>query len=124
MKILIVDDDDALLSFLAKELESRGYEVFQTHFGDSGLSLYKKDAPWEFILTDYRFIPGAKIKDGVQLVAAIHGISPLQRMAIMTTEPKEVKRKPPDALRRLPLLRKPFKLEEVLRLLRQPVLPL
>jgi hypothetical protein len=42
MKILIVDDDDALRSLLAEELEVGGYEVLQTHFGDGGLHLYQK----------------------------------------------------------------------------------
>jgi len=124
MKILLVDDDDALLSFLAKKLEEGGFEVLQTHFGDGGLTLYEKNGPWEFVLSDYLFVPGVKIKDGVQLVTAIHGINPFQQMAIMTADPEEAKRKLPAALRGLPILRKPFKLGQVLRLLRQPVLPL
>jgi CheY-like chemotaxis protein len=107
MKILIVDDEDALLSFLAKELEARGCEVLQTHIGDGGLCLYKKDGPFAFVLSDYRFIPGTKIKDGVQLVEAIHEINPLQRMAIMTADPKEARGKLPKALRDLPVLRRP-----------------
>jgi DNA-binding NtrC family response regulator len=76
------------------------------------------------VLSDHRFVPGPKIKDGVQLVAAIHEINPLQQMAIMTAHPKEAKRNLPAPLRGLPFLRKPFKVEQVLRLLRQPVLPL
>jgi len=52
MKILLVDDDDALLSFLAKKLEEGGYEVLQTHFGDGGLHLYQTHGPWEFVLSD------------------------------------------------------------------------
>jgi CheY-like chemotaxis protein len=66
MKILIVDDDDVLVAFLAKELEARGCEILQTHFGDGGLSLYKKDGPFTFVLADYRFIPGTRIKDCMQ----------------------------------------------------------
>jgi len=119
-----VDDDDALRGFLAKELEGRGFEVLQTHFGDGGLDLYQKDGPFAFVLSDYRFVPGAKIKDGVQLVTAIHGINPLQRMAIMTADPYEAREKLPKALWLLPVLRKPFRIEQVLRLLREPVLPL
>jgi DNA-binding NtrC family response regulator len=124
MKILLVEDDDALLWFLAKELEARGYEVLQTHTGDGGLYLYKKEGPFKFVLSDYRFIPGMKIKDGVQLVTAIREINPLQRMAMMTAEPKGARGKLPNALRDLQVLRKPFKLEQLLRLLREPVLPL
>jgi len=44
-------------------------------------------------------------------------------MAIMTADPKEVREKLPKALRNLPVLRKPFSIEELLRLLRQPALP-
>jgi DNA-binding NtrC family response regulator len=124
MKVLLVEDDEALLWFLAKELEARGYEVLQTHTGDGGLYLYKKNGPFEFVLSDYSFISGTKIKDGVQLVTAIHEINPLQRMAMMTAEPKKARGKLPNALRDLQVLRKPFKLERLLRLLREPVLPL
>jgi DNA-binding NtrC family response regulator len=123
VKILIVDDDDDLVAFLAKELEARGCEILQTHFGDGGLKLYNRYGPWAFVLSDYRFIPGTQIKDGVELVTAIHGINPFQQMAIMTADPKETRDKPPEALRHLPVLRKHFRLEQLLRLLRQPVLP-
>jgi DNA-binding NtrC family response regulator len=124
MKILIVDDDDVLVEFLAKELEARGFEILQTHFGDGGRKLYNRYVPFEFVLSDYRFIPGTQIKDGVQLVTAIHGINPHQRMALMTAVPEQARRNLPEALRHLTVLRKHFRLEQVLRLLRQPVLPL
>ena len=112
-----------LLAFLAKELEARGCEILQTHFGDGGFKLYNRYGPWAFVLSDYRFIPGTQIKDGVELVTTIHGINPFQQMAIMTADPKETRDKLPEALRHLPVLKKHFRLEQLLRLLRQPVLP-
>jgi hypothetical protein len=75
MKILIVGSDDALLSSLAEEQECRDFGVLPTHFGDGGLSLSKKDGPFAFVLIDYRFIPGTRIKDSLQLMAAIHLIN-------------------------------------------------
>jgi len=87
------------------------------------LSLFKKDGPFAFVLADYRYIPGVKIKDFTELVTAIHVISPFQQMAIMTADSKEAREELPEALRYLPLLRKPFGIEQVLRLLRQPGLP-
>jgi CheY-like chemotaxis protein len=124
MKILIVSGDDALLCTLTEELESRDFEVLATHFGDGGLSLYKKDGPWEFVLVDYRFSPGTKIRDAAQLATAIHLINPFQPMAVMTANPKEAREKLPQDLRHLSVIGKPFQLEQLLRLLRQPVLPL
>jgi DNA-binding NtrC family response regulator len=124
MKILIVDDDDVLRSHLAKELEARAFEVLQAQSGDEGLHVYQKNGPWELVLTDYRFFPGTKIKDGAQLVTAIHGLNPLQQMAIMTSDPQGARRNLPRALRVLLILRKPFRMEQVIRLLRQSVLPL
>jgi|SRR5580692_3518471 DNA-binding response OmpR family regulator len=123
MKILIVGGGDARLSPLNKELQSRDFEVISTYFGDAALSLYKKDGPWEFVLADYLFFPGVIIKDCMQLVAAIHLINPFQQMAIMTAESKEAREKLPGGLGGLPILRKPFRIEQLLRLMRQPVLP-
>jgi hypothetical protein len=60
----------------------------------------------------------------VQLVTAIHGINTVQRMALMTAHHREAREKLPQVLRYLPVLRKPFRIEQVLRLLREPVLPL
>jgi two-component system, cell cycle sensor histidine kinase and response regulator CckA len=122
MNILVVDDDDALRSYLARELEARDYKVVQTHFGDGGLHLYQKSGPWEFVLSDYRFIPGVRIKDGAQLLAAIHRINPHQQMGMMTSDPKEAREKLPQSLQHLPVLKKPFRMEQLVRLLRQPVL--
>jgi hypothetical protein len=45
-------------------------------------------------------------------------------MAIMTADPKEDREKLPKALWLLPVLLKPFTVEQLLRALREPVLPL
>jgi CheY-like chemotaxis protein len=124
MKILIVEDLDGSRSLLAKELESRGFEVLRACSGDGGWYLLQKHGPFELVLSDCRFVPGSKIKDGAQLMAAIHGINPYQQMAIMTPDPQSARRNLPKDLRHLPVLRKPFEIGEALRLLRQPVLPL
>lgn len=62
MRILIVEDDSTLLSFLARELETGGYEVPQTHFGDGGLDIYKKDGPFSFVLSDIASSPVRRSK--------------------------------------------------------------
>jgi CheY-like chemotaxis protein len=123
MKILIAGGDDAFLSSLTEELESRDFEVLPTHFGDGALSLYKKDGRLAFVLADYRFIPGTQVKDCLELVTAIHEINAFQQMAIVFASPKETRERP-QALQHVPVLRKPFHIEQLLRLLRQHVPPL
>jgi CheY-like chemotaxis protein len=118
MKILIVDDDEVLRAHLAEALEACAFDVLEAQSGDAALYLYQKKAPWEFVLSDYRFFPGMKIKDGVELVTAIQGINPFQQMAMMTSDTQGARRNLPRDLRHLPILRKPFRFEEVLRLLR------
>jgi hypothetical protein len=124
MKILIVGGGDSLLSSLTEELESGDFEILPTHFGDAVLDLYKKHGPLAVVLDDYRFIPGVGIKGCMELMTAIHLINPFQQMAILSAEANEVRRNLPLALRHIPVLRKPFRIEQVLRLLRQPVLSL
>jgi hypothetical protein len=63
MKLLIVDGDDALRSLLAKELKERGIETRQSCNGDEAFYVWQQLGPWELVLSDYRFIPGVKIKD-------------------------------------------------------------
>jgi CheY-like chemotaxis protein len=49
MKILLVDDDDALLSFLAKDLENRRCEVHRSSSGDDALHVWQRGQD-EFVL--------------------------------------------------------------------------
>jgi hypothetical protein len=57
-------------------------------------------------------------------VTAIHMINPFQQMGLMTANPEEARDRLPLPLQHLPVLRMPFRIEQMLRLLRQPVLPL
>jgi hypothetical protein len=93
MKILIVDGDDTLLSILAGELESRGFEVVPMHLGDGDCRSAKRKARLNSFFPNYRFIPCPEIKDGAQLLSAIHRINPFQGTAMMTSEPKDAPRK-------------------------------
>jgi DNA-binding NtrC family response regulator len=124
MMILLVDDDDGLRSMVASELELRGCDVRQCSSGDEAFYVWQRSTPWELVLTDFLFFPDARIENGAQLVTAIHGINPLQQMAIMTADPQAARRNLPKALRGLPILRKPFRIEQVLGLLQQPLLSL
>ncbi len=52
IKILVVDDDTYIRSFLKKRLTAHGYEVFLAENGEEGLTLATKENP-EIIISDW-----------------------------------------------------------------------
>jgi ActR/RegA family two-component response regulator len=115
-RILIVDDDDVLCEHLRQKLEARGFEVWSECSGDAGLSSYLYNGQWDYVLSDFRFIPGEEIKTGLDLVKAILKVNPEQKVILQSSEP-------PEACP-CPTLRKPYKLEQLLQQLREFVQPL
>lgn len=71
IRILIVDDDDALRTALSRTLRANGYEVDQAGDAPEALGVIDRAAP-DVILTDI-MMPGG---DGVELINAIRGRSP------------------------------------------------
>ena len=49
--ILLIDDDDALRTMLARLLERRGYEVHEAVDGEEGISLFNIKEP-DIVITD------------------------------------------------------------------------
>ena len=115
MKILVVDDDEAVLQWVRKQLEARRYEVDDAFSGEQGLRSYLSQGPttWDFVLSDYLFIPSTRVRNGLELVREIRAINPKQPMAIHTSE--KGLRAP------VPVLHKPYTIENLLRLLREPL---
>ena len=115
MKILIVDDDEVVLQWVRKQLEARGYDVEDAFSGEEGLRSYLSQGPttWDFVLSDYLFVPSKRIRNGLQLIREIQAINPEQRMAIHTSE-KNLQAP-------VPVLHKPYQIGRLLRLLREPV---
>ncbi len=115
MKILVCDDDDGMLCWLKSSLVTRGFDVYLALGGDEALRIYRQNLPFDYVLTDLR-MPGNRIKDGMELVAAIRQLDPLQSIIMHTNE--EGLEAP------CPVILKPYSLEKLLRLLRKPVQPL
>lgn len=116
LRILVVDDDDVLRSWLRAQLEPRGFDVWEEFEGDEALAAYLRKGPWDFVLSDLYFFRGEKIRNGLDLVRAIAAVCPEQPMAIHTSEPGV---EGPCAV-----LRKPYTLAALLKFLRNPVRPL
>lgn len=65
-KILLVDDEEAIIRVLSMSLRSDGYEVITANNGKEGLRLFEKESP-PIVLTDIR-MPGM---DGLELLRQI-----------------------------------------------------
>jgi len=116
MRILVVDDG-AEVQRIRGQLVPRGIEVAGASNADDAFRLWEKECPWTLVLTEYHIKSGTRIRDGRELVNAIRAADPSQRIAIHTDD---------EGLLAAPVvvLRKPCAIEQLLRVLREPVLPL
>jgi two-component system, OmpR family, response regulator ArlR len=109
MRILVVDDDDAIRRWLVRQLEPLGYDMMESANGDEGLWQFQQHN-FDFVLTDYLF-GGRKIKNGLELVARIHEINRDQPMAIHTSE-RGLKAP-------VPVLHKPYAIQRLLKVMQR-----
>jgi DNA-binding NtrC family response regulator len=117
MKILIVEDDLLQSSWLENSLNEHGHDVRCASGGDEGLRSWEFYRP-EIVITDYRIVPQVVIRNGLDLIAAIRSIDPLQQFVLQTAE-KDLK--PPIGV---PLLRKPYKFRQLAKLIDSSPAPL
>ena len=79
--VLIVDDEALIRWSLAEMLSDQGYAVLEAGDGKSALAILRNPpCPVEVIILDYR-LPDL---NGLQLLAAIRGVSPHSRVVMMT----------------------------------------
>ena len=65
-KILLIDDEEAIVRVLAMSLRSDGYDVVTAYSGEEGLKVFKEESP-QIILTDIK-MPGM---DGLEVLKHI-----------------------------------------------------
>src|SRR3954471_20137799 len=78
-RILIVDDDPALLRLLSLRLREEGHQAVQASSGESALAALDHELP-QLLITDLRM--GGM--DGLQLFEAVHRKHPLLPVLILT----------------------------------------
>jgi DNA-binding response OmpR family regulator len=57
IRILVVDDEEKMTSFIASYLENEGYSVRQTHNGTEALELLRKETGFDLVMLDW-MMPG------------------------------------------------------------------
>jgi DNA-binding NtrC family response regulator len=115
-KILLVEDDSAIVATLKRVLENEGYEVWVEKTGDAGLAravVY----PFDVVLTDLR-MPGM---GGLELVRKLHVARPRLPILMMTAHGTTSTAIEATQSGAYDYLLKPFEMPELLRLVAQAV---
>jgi len=79
IKVLVIDDNDALRKLVAKMLTSNGFEVITAANGKQGVDLYREQSP-DLVITDVIMAD----MDGVEVIAALRKIAPEAKIIVMS----------------------------------------
>ena len=80
IRVLLVDDDVAVLRFLEAELTDHGYDVIAVQSGDEALALNQNGSPFHVVLLDVR-MPGPS---GLEVCRALTSACPDLPVVLMT----------------------------------------
>ncbi len=105
-KVLVVDDNEAILHVVGKVLEKNGYSVISVTSGIEALEKIKTSAP-DLAIIDLSLSD----MNGMELIKFISARSPTTKRLILTGTPTEIDRNNPDSPR---ILLKPLTGEELL----------
>ena len=115
-KILLVEDDSAIVVTLSRVLTEEGYVVTVENRGDTGLAR-AKDTPFDVIITDLR-LPGIS---GLELIRSLHAARPRLPIIMMTAHSTTETAIEATQSGAYDYLVKPFEIPELLALLDQAV---
>ncbi len=116
-RILVIDDDAAVLSALTLCLESEGYEVIATGDGERGIAAYGRERP-DLVLTDI-VMP---VKEGLQTIREIRREWPQARIIALSGGTRGGQHNFLDVARELgaqDVVAKPFDLDDLLTRVRR-----
>lgn len=71
MKVLVIDDDELVRMTCCNILKKEGYSTFEAENGNSGVSLFKSEAP-DLTITDM-LMPD---KEGLETISEIRAVNP------------------------------------------------
>ena len=115
-KILLVEDDSAIVATLRRVLAEEGYDVAIEKTGDAGLARAKAGS-FDVVVTDYK-MPGL---DGLELVRKLHAARPRLPILMMTAHGTTATAIEATQSGAYDYLLKPFEMPELLKLVGQAV---
>ena len=79
LKVLIVDDEDALRYSLKRALSNRSFNIYEADSGEKAIEVAQKEMP-NIVLLDNRM----KGMNGIEALQHLRGICPAAKIIIMT----------------------------------------
>jgi signal transduction histidine kinase/ActR/RegA family two-component response regulator len=84
LRVLLIDDDPALLESLRSALQDEGHKVTTSNGGQAGIDAFSQSQqngkPFDIVITDL----GMPYVDGRQVVASVRGMSPATPIILLT----------------------------------------
>lgn len=114
-KILLVEDDRAQLTLVAKRLKGAGYEVFGASDGMTAVSMARKEKP-DLVILDL----GLPAGDGFSVMSRLQTLIPTSTIPIVVVTSREPAETRAAALKAgaLAYLQKPLDIEALLKTIR------
>ena len=81
-KLLLIDDEKAIVRVLSISLKSDGYDVVTAYSGEEGLEVFQRESP-DIVLTDIK-MPGM---DGLEVTERIKARCPWTPVVVITGYP-------------------------------------
>jgi DNA-binding response OmpR family regulator len=113
MRILVIEDEARILSFLARGLEAEGYSVEGVGDGRAGLALALRD-PWDLVVLDL-LLPGLS---GLDVLRRLHDARPELPVLILSARSDLATKLQGFQLGAGDYIQKPFSLDELLARIR------
>jgi len=110
-RILIVDDDEMMLDFLAKALSKSGHDVTTRNNGKDALDLLQTDSSFDLILSDI-IMPGI---DGIELSNEAAKLLPKLKIMFITGFSAVALGNKNPAKTGKPVISKPFHLNDLVK---------
>jgi CheY-like chemotaxis protein len=115
-RILLADDDDAMLDLVGRALSGDGHEVVVAHDGQEALDKAAAAATaFQIVVTDVQM----PIIDGISLTEQMRATNPALRVVLMSGLASEMARAGRMAGPDVQFLQKPFTLEQIRTIVRQ-----
>ncbi|MDH3890398.1 MAG: response regulator [candidate division Zixibacteria bacterium] len=116
MKVLVVDDEDMILSLATKILTRQGYEVVTAYSGDEGLKLYAQQTDQIDLLLLDLTMPGIS---GLETLRRARKITPGLPCIISSGQLTDQDHIPDELMGGLHFLQKPYRADQLSSLVKE-----